>query len=185
MKGGRVFVIPGRLRNRNAFIRMKRVRKEDDQAVETKEHGRGAVDGQIGPLALGFDPQVSSALLESRFQAPAFHEGLYDLLGSLRLRGGKQRFRRVLALGITSENPADGQRLVSLAIPQSGPRADFQGAFSLPIPLQGELLPRRVRISQDLFERGETLADHTRTPNGMAIACGWELIQSGILMRTW
>jgi hypothetical protein len=47
---------------------------------------------------------------------------------------GKQRFGRMLALRITSEHPADGQRVKARAIPQSGPCADLQRAFSLPIP---------------------------------------------------
>jgi hypothetical protein len=75
-----MFVIPGRLRNRKASIGVKRVPKEDNQTVETEEHGRAALNGQIGPLALGFDPQVGAALLERRFQAPAFHERAHNLL---------------------------------------------------------------------------------------------------------
>src|SRR5260370_29182637 len=66
------------------------------------------------------------------------HKGLYDLLGSLRLIGGKQRFWRSLAVRIADQNPADGQRLVSLSIPQGDPRADLQIACSLPIPIQGD-----------------------------------------------
>src|SRR6266851_589164 len=60
-----------------------------------------------------------------------------------------------LALGATGENPANGQRGTACAIPQSSPGADLQGAFSLPIPLQGQGLPRRVRVGQDLFGGGE------------------------------
>ena len=84
-----MFVIPSRLRNRNTSIGMKRTPKEHNQAVETEEHGRCAVDGQIRPLALGLDAQIGPALLESRFQAPAFHERAHDLLGGLRLIGRK------------------------------------------------------------------------------------------------
>ena len=75
--------------------------KEGDQAVETEEHGRCAVDGKVGPLALRFDPQVSSALLKSGFQTPAFHERLHDLLRRQRLVRRKQRFGWPLSLRIT------------------------------------------------------------------------------------
>lgn len=136
-----------------------------------------------GLIVLVFERDVSAALLKSRFQAPTFHEGLYDLLRSLRLIGGKQRFWRSLALRIAGQNPADRQRLVSLAIPQGGPRADFQDAFSLPIPRKTELLPGGLRIDQDHIERGETLANHPRATNRVRVACGWHLIQSYILMK--
>ncbi len=147
--------------------------EEGHQAVKAEEHGRCAVNGKVGPLALRFDPQVSSALLESRFQAPAFHKAAYDLLGGLCLVGGKQRFGWPFSLRITGKHPADGQRVTASTIPQRGPGADLQGAFSLPIPIQGELLPRRLRIDQDHVERGETLANHPRTTDCVRITCGW------------
>src|SRR5258708_2183574 len=71
MKGRRVFVIPGGLRDRDTSLGMKCAPKECDQAVKAKQQGRRAVNGQIRPLALRFDPQVSPALLESRLQTPA------------------------------------------------------------------------------------------------------------------
>ncbi len=141
MKGCCVFAIPGSLSDRNASIGMKRAPEERKQAVEAEEHGRGAVNGKVGPLALGFDPQAGPALLESRFQAPAFHESAHDLLGGLRLVGGKQRFGGSLSLGITGENPADGQRV---KIPQSSPGTDLQRPFSLSIPGKSETLPGSV-----------------------------------------
>jgi hypothetical protein len=58
MKGRRVFVIPGCLRDRDPSLGMKRAPKECDQAVKAKKQGRRAVNGQIRPLALRFDPQV-------------------------------------------------------------------------------------------------------------------------------
>jgi len=47
MKSRRVLVLPGCLRERDASPGMKRAPKEHDQAVETEEHGRRAVNGQI------------------------------------------------------------------------------------------------------------------------------------------
>jgi hypothetical protein len=39
-------------------IWMKGLSEESNQAVETEEHRRSAVNGQIRPLALGFDSQL-------------------------------------------------------------------------------------------------------------------------------
>lgn len=92
MKGRGVFVIPGCLRKRDASIGMKCAPKECDQAVETEKHGRRAVNGQVRPLALGFDPQMSPAFLKGGLQTPAVHEGSHDQLGCQPLVGRKQRF---------------------------------------------------------------------------------------------
>jgi hypothetical protein len=48
---------------------------------------------------------------------------------------------------------------------------------------QGEPLPRRLRIDQDLFERGKTLANHPRTTDRMRIAFGWGFMQDRIQMK--
>src|SRR5260221_6735005 len=121
MKGWRVFVIPGRLSKRNASLGMKRAPKEHDQAVEAEEHGRRAVNGKVRPLALGLDPRMGSALLESGFQTPAFHERPHDLLSRLRLVRRKQRFGWPFPGRITREDPADKQRVKTSTIPQCGP----------------------------------------------------------------
>lgn len=67
MKGRSAFVIPGGLCDRHASLGMERVPKESNQAVKAEEHGRCAVDSKVGPLALGFDSQVGSALLKGGF----------------------------------------------------------------------------------------------------------------------
>src|SRR6266851_4152142 len=99
VKGCRVFVIPGCLCKRHLPIGMKRVPKESNQAVEAEEHGCCAVNSQIGPLALGLDPQMGPALLKSRFQTPAVHTCAHDLLGGLRLVRRKQCFGGGACLG--------------------------------------------------------------------------------------
>jgi len=172
MKGRRVLVIPGRLSDRHASIGMKRAPKEHNQAVEAEERRRRAVNGKVGPLTLRFDPQVGPALLKRRFQAPAFHESAHDQLGGLRLVGGEQRLWRSPSLGIAGKNPADRHRLTASAIPQGGPRAHLQRAFSLPIPIQGEMLPLRVRIGQDRFKGGQaSWMTESRRKGVMRVTC--------------
>jgi hypothetical protein len=61
---------------------VKHVPTEQNQTGETEEHGRRAVNGQISPLALGLASQVSSALLDSRFQTPVFQKRSHNVLGS-------------------------------------------------------------------------------------------------------
>ncbi len=82
-----VCICDTRLLARQECIHLDEARapSEGDQAVETKEQGRAAVNGQVKPLALRFDPQVGPALLESRFQTPAFHERPHDFLRRQRL----------------------------------------------------------------------------------------------------
>ena len=183
MKGRGVFVILGCLRERDASLRMKRAPKEHDQTVETEEHGRRAVNGQVRPLALGLNQEMGPALLESCFQTPTFHKGSHDLLRDLRWVRRKERFWWPFSLWITSEDPADGQWGKASTIPQSGSGADLQGTFALPIPVQGEPLPRRGWIRQDLFERGETLTDHPRTTDRVRVACRRGFMQSRIQMK--
>lgn len=173
MKGGRVFVIPGRLRNRKASIRVKRVPKEDNQTVETEEHSMGV----------------------RRSMARSDHWRWVSIprwaRHSSNVVSWRQRFMNVRTISSAVsvwfvENSALGGRLpagsrvrtqrmgkercVSLAIPQGGPRADLQDAFSLSIPIQGEALLRGLRIGQNPVERGETLAHHPRATDRVRVA---------------
>jgi hypothetical protein len=50
----------------------------------------------------------------------------------------------------------------------------------LPIPVQGEPLPRRGWIRQDLFERGEALTDHPVMTDRVRAACQWGFMQGRI-----
>src|SRR6266516_6308414 len=87
------------------------------------------------------------------------------------------------ALRITGENPADGQGGKACTIPQSRSRADLHRAFSLPIPLQSQTLPRGLRIDQDLFERREARANHARTTDRVCVAFGGWFMQDRIQMK--
>ena len=58
-------------------------RQQSDQGKETEQHRGGASDGQIRPLPLGFDTQMSSDFLEGHFDLPAHLEPLQDLQGLL------------------------------------------------------------------------------------------------------
>jgi hypothetical protein len=159
---------------------MKRLSKEQDQAREAKKHERGAINGQIGPLALGFDAHVSPTLLERRLQTPSVQKRAHDLLGGQSLVRREQRLGWPFSQRVTDEDPAEGK---ARAIPQRGSGAVLQGAFALAIPRKGQALPRGAWVGQDLFEGGEASTHHPRTANGMGIAFERQFMQSSIQMK--
>ena len=66
-----LFVIPGSLLERKLSIWRERLPKEGHETVETKEQRCRALNGQIRPLALGFQAYMSATFLEGGFQTPA------------------------------------------------------------------------------------------------------------------
>ncbi|MBV7331153.1 hypothetical protein KFU94_23540 [Chloroflexi bacterium TSY] len=54
---------------------------QNDKAEKTKESRSSALNGQVTPLALSFDTEVSSGFLESDFNGPAFDEISDDVGG--------------------------------------------------------------------------------------------------------
>src|SRR5579859_2574333 len=99
-------------------IRMQGLPKEGHETVETKEQRSRALDSSIRPLALCLDTQMGASLLKGHLQTPALHEIADDLFCLLSGVGGKNGLGGTLTQWITSENPADGQGIVSIAIPQ-------------------------------------------------------------------
>src|SRR5258708_17514214 len=133
-------------RNRDLPIRVERLPKEGQQTVEAKEQRSRALNGLIRPLALCLDAQMGAPLLKGHFQTPARNFVANDLFGRLGRVGGKDGFGGTLARWITSQDPTDRQRSVSIAVPQRCAGADLQGSLPLTIPVQGELLPDGFRI---------------------------------------
>lgn len=54
---------------------------EGHQGKQTQESRRAAGDGEVAPLALGFDAQVSPGFVEGDFELPAQDKPRDDLLG--------------------------------------------------------------------------------------------------------
>jgi hypothetical protein len=103
-----------------------------------------------------------------------------DLFGRLGGVGGKDSFGGTLAVGITSQDPADGQGVKTIAIPQRGSRADLQRPLSFTVPVQRELLPAGLRILYHLFQGRQALADDTGTANGVPGAFGRRFMEHRI-----
>jgi hypothetical protein len=66
-KGRSRLVIPGRVLNGNMAIRMQCLSQEDNHTLEPEEAGSAAFNCQVGPLALRFHTQMSTALFEGDF----------------------------------------------------------------------------------------------------------------------
>src|SRR6266851_5991553 len=115
---------------------------------------------------------MCSPLLEGCFQTPALHEIADDLFGGLGLVSGKQGFGWARSLRVAGEDPPNGQGNGSKAIPASGATTELQRALAFPIPVQGEALPHRLRIMQEVLYRGQSFAHDRGTPQGM-LAAHW------------
>src|SRR5262245_49143860 len=154
--------------------------KEGHETVKAEEQRSRAFNGTIRPLTLRFDAQMSTPLLKSHFQAPALHEVANDLCCRLGGVGGKNGFRRAFALGITSQNPANRQGIVSGAIPQGGTSTHLQSSLPLSIPVQGEFLPDGFGVLEYCLQNRQALTDDTGTTNGMLGSFWWRLMQDRI-----
>ncbi len=80
------------------------------------------------------------------FQTPALHEVADNLFCRLSQVGGKDGLWGALSLGITSQDPADRQRIVSRAVPQRCAGTDLHRSLPFAVPVQGELLPEGLRV---------------------------------------
>lgn len=79
---GRAYLrVPGAGRGGLAFGRTEACRQQGDKGEQPKQAGRGAADGQIRPLAQGFDAEVSAGFLEGDLRRPALDEPADDPFG--------------------------------------------------------------------------------------------------------
>jgi len=173
VKGGVRLVIPSRLLDLQAARPLHLDSRQGHQAVQAEQERSTPLNGQIGPLALGFDAQMGTALLKGGFQRPAMHKRRHDRFGRERLIGTQQRLDGTFARRITSQHPANGQGRMANAIPEGGATAPLNDARPLAVPLDLALLPRGGGIGQDRFQRGQPLADHLRFAATATLLRGW------------
>ncbi len=84
------------------------------------------------------------------------HKGGDDRFGTEGLIRTQERLDRAFALRITSQHPANGQRRVADAIPQSRSCTPLDGVQPLSVPLDPALLPPRGWVSQERFQRRQS-----------------------------
>src|SRR5947209_13415472 len=92
--------------------------KESDEAVEAKEQRSRAPGGEIRPLALRLDAQMSTTLLKGHFQTRARNFVADDLFCWLGGISGKDGFGGTLARWLASQHPAVRYGRRDIAIPQ-------------------------------------------------------------------
>jgi hypothetical protein len=169
------------------------------QQCDNREHPqqarRGAGDGLIGPLALGFDAQMIARLAERQLQRPAPDEPTDDVVwitvgigaqqrwGSKSPSGSRSNIQRIEAEGIdvpsgvcrTRQHRPPGE------VPHGTVRADLQLTFGVAIPARDrDGLPCGAGILQSLGHRWQAGALLARPPFGTRLARCGGLIQGGI-----
>jgi hypothetical protein len=179
-KGGSLLAIPACLSNWNLPIRMQRLSKERDQAIQPKEQRGSPLDSQIRPVTLRLDAQMGAPFLKRHLQTPAFHEVSDELFCRLDEVGGTDGFGRTLARWVTSQDPANRQRIVSRAIPERRPGADLHRSLPLPIPAHGERLPKGVRMLKNFLQRRQAQALDSGAANRVPSADWRGLMEDGI-----
>jgi len=85
----------------------KIVRPECDDGEHAEQDRRGAQDCLIGPLALGFDAEMSAGFLEGDFDLPTADEPGKDVARTGVKIGCQKGLRLELASGIADQEPAD------------------------------------------------------------------------------
>src|SRR4029450_12448303 len=71
--------VPGAARDPEPGAAVEASRQQSDYREQAEQAGRGAQDGQVGPLPLGLDAQVVAHLAEGDFELPSLDEPADDL----------------------------------------------------------------------------------------------------------
>jgi len=164
-------VRPGSVRERKRSIWRERVPTEGHQTGETTEKRCRAPGGQIRPLALGFQADMSATFLDGGVQTPACQTITDHLLSRRCVIRGTQCLWRTRALRIAREHPAERHRIRARARPPRGGRTDLHGACAFAVPIHRDALPHRLWVMHDGLERWQTCSNHTRTTDGLRGAC--------------
>ena len=126
---------------------------------------RGAGDGPVGPLTLGFHSQMRPHLLEGDLQLPAQHKPFQDLCRSHCRVGTEQRLGVEFAFGVSNQYPTNGHGWFAGVIPERRLRGEFRPADSTVIPshrggIPGDSRQAKLLCPKLLFQSGQTHALH-------------------------
>ena len=179
-EGRRRLVIPSGLALGHRVSFLQRVGGQGDPGEDSQQDGRGAGDGQVGPLALGFQAQVGPHLLKGNFQLPAQDKPFQDLGRVRRGVGAQQGLGGEGALGISDQHPADADWRLAGAVPDRRLRREFHGAGGAVIPGHGHAGPSCLGLVEDRFQRGSPRAFQRRAAV-LTRLTGWRgRIESGV-----
>ena len=133
-KGGCRFDVPGRGALCYRVVLLQRVGGQCHPGKLPHQYRRGASDGSVRPLALGFHAQVSPHLLVGDFQFPAQHKPLQDPGRSHGLVSTEQGLGVEFTLRVSDQYPAGGYGRFAMVIPDSGLGGEFQGLDGAVVP---------------------------------------------------
>ena len=161
--------------------RRQTVGQDGDEGEQAQKNGAGASDGQVGPLPLGLETDVSADLLESHFDLPALDEPGQNLIGSLLWIGAEQREGIKAGQRVTDENPANGEWLEPSVVPDGGPGNVLHGTSHGAIPVSdGQLGPQGFLRLEAFLQLGQAFSDKAGTTGPFGSAGRWRIEQTGI-----
>src|SRR5215813_1173383 len=105
---------------------------------------------------------MGPALLEGRFNDPAFNEALPDRPWSIGGTGREGGSWSQAPRGITDKHPADGPHGLANSRPHRGPAGHVQLPAAVVIPAHASALPWRLGPLKHLRQLRQALAFHPR-----------------------
>lgn len=133
-----LFDIPGGLPNRQTTSTVVRIGEQRHQWIETQQHRGGPLEGQVIPLPLHFDIQMSAHLRKGRLHLPALNEPANDLLWGGCHVGTLKRLDASSVPGASGKRPAKGNHRLTAVTAHSyvGGDLDFRLTQTVPAMYQ-------------------------------------------------
>src|SRR3954462_5176683 len=121
---------------------------------QREERRRGAQDGQVGPLPLGFHAGVTPSLFEGGLDSPAANEPAQDVDRRGLLVGAEEGLRLLLATRVAHQHPTDRHPCAAVR-PEGGGGGDIEPAGTAAIPaINDNPAPTRAPVAQALGRAG-------------------------------
>ena len=164
-EGGCWFGVPRRRALGHGPLFLQQVGRQCNPGKEPHQYRRGAGDGPVGPLTLGFHSQMRPHFLEGDLQLPAQHKPFQDLCRSHCRFGTEQRLGVEFAFGVSNQYPTNGHGWFAGVIPERRLRGEFRPADSTVIPshrggIPGDSRQAKLLCPKLLFQSGQTHALH-------------------------
>ena len=99
--------IPTRGQGRKFSVGHQSISQECDDREQAEQNGAGVRDGQVGPLPLGLEADMSADFLEGHLDLPALDKPSQNLMGGLRGIGTQQRQRSKAGERIAKSEPSE------------------------------------------------------------------------------
>lgn len=142
---------------------MRSMGPDRDQREQRQQGRGGAGNGQIRPLPLGFDPEVTPDFFERHLDRPSADEPAQDIQRIGVDIGAQERLGIVIAGDVAHEDVADGHALAGM-VPEDRLGHDVEGPPGGAIPAGDDHpVPSRGRIDQPPSQGRLACADPARS----------------------